>query len=866
MLLIADNVHFEQFVHNIELLTRFANGIALQSQIYNDFTNTTAYYLKFDKKQFRTIRRLPTGQIYETIKSLYEKSQEIEFDPKMKQVNEGLKWMEPMMKITDHPDSLTLQQESLDKMFPNTEDIEKMYSNLETEWMRNLIEVSAGKNGTKKVKRALDPLVQYTHKVIQISKIKKKLFGTNWTSTMKRMLPLFQKINELEKWWDNGRVDGQFAVPSDLFEPFLKCVTELPQLSTSVDKPKVMKLLNETIQINTQKLLNDTEEFINSWRTDGVLSPESKKMIELGIGHDVAGRFWSSLISLEMIKSHFEKQEFFENLVRIEVNEKHGEFARRWSKSYRNGIIRLIKDMKKMKDAIRKYEDEEHGLKGVFEMFSEASKIRGVPIQWRGVDALNITLIQKFRELANRNDLDFSSHSAHFNSAASEVTTLREFLESLKDPILLVLNFPISTVILTIGALLISIFLLLVVGFFLTSNGRKRWRKFYLKRWGSNEDLEQCWRYSFWTDQISNKNMLCEAVREINYEHVKALVEKGAYINPYNSFGNTPLHASTKYGHVKIVEILLMNGADRGAYNTNNRTPEQMNEMVSKNVTTSRLNTSNEPTDRRKPSMVEDIERLYRKYDNKTFKPRIPDLLPIMAYHVKIDSKITNSKVDAFTVKFKGMVTDQMSGVTHLVVPTSSFGVLITDDFNYIMCVFLPTILMQEQWLGACLDNKSNLRDDYKWRVQNVEYMGKIYKTVVKWARWVHKQSIPYLFGVQFYMTDDAHSDASVGNQLKPLVEMHGATLCDEVPVKENYNPGSHPFHHFHRGPLFIIHSHMDNQFEHLRNDSMFTLMTIHQFIVFMLEMHVKYDPERKPPIPVYNEDFTILNATSSRM
>uniref|UniRef100_A0A8R1I3Q9 Uncharacterized protein n=1 Tax=Caenorhabditis japonica TaxID=281687 RepID=A0A8R1I3Q9_CAEJA len=209
-------------------------------------------------------------------------------------------------------------------------------------------------------------------------------------------------------------------------------------------------------------------------------------------------------------------------------------------------------------------------------------------------------------------------------------------------------------------------------------------------------------------------------------------------------------------------------------------------------------------------------------------------------------------------------VTDQISGVTHLVVPTNSYGVLVSDDFTYIMCVFLPTILMQEQWLGACLDSKSNLRNDYKWRVQNVEYMGKIYNTVETWARWVHKQCIPFLFGVQFYMTNDAHSDASVVNQLKPLVEMHGATLCDEMPLKENYNPGSYPFHHFHMGPIFIIHAAKDHQFEQLRNDNLFTLMTIQQFIVFMLEMQVMYDPERKEPIPVKNEDFTTLHATTS--
>uniref|UniRef100_A0A8R1HQE8 ANK_REP_REGION domain-containing protein n=2 Tax=Caenorhabditis japonica TaxID=281687 RepID=A0A8R1HQE8_CAEJA len=1095
-----ETFRFETVVQNVEQLTRFASGIVLQSQLHSDFTNVTAYFLKFEKNQFLKFRKFPTGKVHLKIKSLYERSQEIYFDPKMKQVHEGLKWMEPMMKITgkledslnkeeinkyiDKIDSLqsrasmfenlrfknykqifkcfmkvdsrnrvmecfeilkhgqiilrdlqktlrrtlpspeiniffnriqnivnsyqpvqllaaavnlmelfsnvnasvkgiedavkrigeqfnrsktrlneltnqmnvhdaldtlyqlaersseiSLQQESLDNIFPNTEDINKLFSDLETKWMKNLVEVSVGKNGVKKMKRALEPLEKYTHRVIEISNILKKLFQQNWGLTAENLISVFTEVELLESWLKSSRVDGHFSVPPYSFEPFLKCVNKLPQLSNSVNQEIFMKLMRQTeefyrqleqwnelssfnnktwfisfiknqyISVDTflkslsdekdidtikremekmqedflstesdefvaemdyflekkisvlerlfeegfiqnlqshpdmslftetidqireneifplincylqekktfstlskiingaskfnefsdhkvqmewffsflnelsqaQKLLNDTEQFITSWQTDGVLKQESKKMIEFGTGHDVAGRLWSGFKSLKMMEPHFENQKLFESLASLEVDETNGEFARRWVRSYRNGTIQLIKDMKKMEEVSRKYGNGEYGLKGVFEMFTQASKIRGVLISWRGVDRLRIKSIQEFMELENRNDLDFSSHSEHLNSAAHDVTTLREFLESFRDPILLQANFPVFTVLLILGSLLASIFLILVVGFFLTSNGRKRWRKFYLARWGSKEDLEQCWRYSFWTDQVSNKNMLCEAVREINYDHVKTLVGKGAYINPYNNFGNTPLHASTKYGHVKIVEILLMNGADRGAYNTDNRTPEQMNEVILKDVTS---NASLGAANQKKRRASEDIERLYRKYDNLTFRPRIPDLLPTMAYH-------------------------------------------------------------------------------------NVEYMGKIYNTVETWARWVHKQCIPFLFGVQFYMTNDAHSDASVVNQLKPLVEMHGATLCDEMPLKENYNPGSHPFHHFHMGPIFIIHAAKDHQFEQLRNDNLFTLMTIQQFIVFMLEMQVMYDPERKEPIPVKNEDFTTLHATTSEL
>uniref|UniRef100_A0A8R1I1F7 ANK_REP_REGION domain-containing protein n=1 Tax=Caenorhabditis japonica TaxID=281687 RepID=A0A8R1I1F7_CAEJA len=934
--------------------------------------------------------------------------------------------MNAILSFKPDPAGITLQQESLDKTFPDTNALKQLYINLETKWMKNVIEISVGKNGAKKVKRALDPLIKYTDRVIQISTFFDKYYGENWIEAFTNIFFVFRKIFQLEKWLDIQKANGGFAVPPDSYEPFLKCVTKLPQLPDSVNQEMFMKLMRKTKEFyeqveqwlglspiysadwfisfvdhqhtsvvefleNTmhdeknkdniereldkmqheflttegeyylkeaysfvsddiktmeklfesgflqnlrnhpdislftktidkirgneifplincyskekatfqslssiisgasefkefselnakivslfefldhfslsQKRVEDLQEFIKSLRTDGALSQDTKKMIKFGSGGNVASRFWACLKPLESILSLSENQALLDSLVSQEVDENNGGFARRWSKSYRNRTLQLLKDMKAVEDVSQKNVNGEDGLNGVFEMLTQASKMQGLFIHWKGVEALKIPSFEDLKNIAAWNSLHFSSNSEQFKSAAFDVTTLREFLESLKDPIILHAKFPLFTVLLIIGAVLAIIFLLLVVGFFLTPNGRNRWRKLYLSRWGSDEDLEQCWRYSFWTDQVSNKNMLCEAVREINYDHVKVLVEKGAYINPYNHFGNTPLHAATKYGHVKIVEILLKNGADREAYNTDNRTPEQMNEVAVNNFTSSELNSAHGAPNQSKRNDA--IERLYRKYDDMTFKPRIPDLLPTMAYHVKIDSKITNRAVQDFTETFKGIVTDQITGVTHLVVPTNLYGDLITDDFNYIMCVFLPTILMQAQWLGACLDNKSNLRNDYKWRVQNVKYMGTVYKTVVEWARWVHKQCIPYLLGVQFYMTDDAHSDPSVVNQLKPLVEMHGATLCDELPAKENYNPGSHPFHHFHMGPLFVIHSDKDNQFEYLRNDGMFTLMTIHQFIVFMLEMQVKYDPERKHPIPVKADNFSTFRATTSKM
>ena len=121
------------------------------------------------------------------------------------------------------------------------------------------------------------------------------------------------------------------------------------------------------------------------------------------------------------------------------------------------------------------------------------------------------------------------------------------------------------------------------------------------------------------------------------------------------------------------------------------------------------------------------------------------------------------------------------------------------------MCIFLPTLMMKQEWMSACLTKKSNFRNDYKYRVEQVKYRGKVYETVLKWAEWIHKQRIPYLFGVHIYVAIEKMS-ANEKIQWKQLVEMHGATWMDQMPNKANFNEGSHPFHHFHLRPLFIFH------------------------------------------------------------
>ncbi len=56
---------------------------------------------------------------------------------------------------------------------------------------------------------------------------------------------------------------------------------------------------------------------------------------------------------------------------------------------------------------------------------------------------------------------------------------------------------------------------------------------------------------------------------------VKLLLENGAYVNIRNEGGETPLHYAACHGHIKAMEILLENGADVHQKGTGCGTPLQ---------------------------------------------------------------------------------------------------------------------------------------------------------------------------------------------------------------------------------------------------------------------------------------------------
>ena len=70
---------------------------------------------------------------------------------------------------------------------------------------------------------------------------------------------------------------------------------------------------------------------------------------------------------------------------------------------------------------------------------------------------------------------------------------------------------------------------------------------------------------------VSGKSLL---FREIRFEIVKLLIDRGADVNLVTKAGNAPLHiVIDEIGNIEIVEVLIKNGADINAKNNEGKTP-----------------------------------------------------------------------------------------------------------------------------------------------------------------------------------------------------------------------------------------------------------------------------------------------------
>ncbi|PIC12654.1 hypothetical protein B9Z55_028303 [Caenorhabditis nigoni] len=239
---------------------------------------------------------------------------------------------------------------------------------------------------------------------------------------------------------------------------------------------------------------------------------------------------------------------------------------------------------------------------------------------------------------------------------------------------------------LLVGICIGSIFLLLLallMIFGLTQKGRRTYKNWYLFYFGKPEEFEKRWRYSCFMDKVNGENALLDAVRETNKANLLVALKRGVYVNAYNIFGNTALHAATKGGHPDLVEALIRHGADRSILNAKNRTPEQMIPVHYKQIF--------------KDDQVkkfEKIQMIYKKYRKKSFKVRVPEVFPVFSFRIWPEERTNDDLSNNFMNVFQSITSMETSlHMTHCVVKTDENGILETDNLSLLFWILFCMVV-----------------------------------------------------------------------------------------------------------------------------------------------------------------------------
>uniref|UniRef100_A0A1I7UKN3 BRCT domain-containing protein n=2 Tax=Caenorhabditis tropicalis TaxID=1561998 RepID=A0A1I7UKN3_9PELO len=434
------------------------------------------------------------------------------------------------------------------------------------------------------------------------------------------------------------------------------------------------------------------------------------------------------------------------------------------------------------------------------------------------------------------NDLDFSYYSTPLKRGPSAVVAIEDYFDRIfgrkadgnTKTVVVREGSWLSVILISIGFILL-VFILILVIYGFTKNGREKYEDWYIFYFGKPHHFEKRWRYSAFTDVEDGKNALHDALREINDVNLKKQLRKGAYIKAYNKFGNTALHVATKAGHPELVEMLIRHGADRRLLNVKNRTPEQCipSEIAPEDVENYRR-----------------IEEIYRKYQKKQFRIRVPPRFPPSSFHIFVDETVDVNLTNQFMEKFKSTVNlELIPTTTHFVVKTDPNGILETENFSLLSFLFSGAIMVKDTWIAACIADEQAMSQDSKYLVEKIKYRGIVYDTVTQWSAAAAKSEIPYLFGVQVALV---MKECNRFDFYENLVAKHGGVLASTFPLKQNYRVGSHPYLHAHLGPLFLIH---DGKIDltGYETEKMYTLFTEEEFIRFMLRTEIVRDTSKNP-------------------
>ncbi|UMM19772.1 hypothetical protein L5515_015233 [Caenorhabditis briggsae] len=389
---------------------------------------------------------------------------------------------------------------------------------------------------------------------------------------------------------------------------------------------------------------------------------------------------------------------------------------------------------------------------------------------------------------------------------------------------------------LLVGICIGSIFLLplaFLMIFGMTKKGRRTFKNWYLFYFGKPEEFEKRWRYSCFMDKVNGENALLDAVRETNKANLLVALKRGVYVNAYNIFGNTALHAATKGGHPDLVEALIRHGADRSLLNAKNRTPEQMIPVHYKQI-----------FKEDQIQKFEKIQMIYKKYRKKSFRVRVPEIFPVFSFRIWPEERTNDDLSNNFMNVFQSITSMETSlHMTHCVVKTDENGILETDNLSLLFWMFHGCIIVKEKWMTDCLENEKLIEQDYNYLVEKVKYNGKVFDTVIQWSQAMAKSELPYLYGVQVAVCMEEYPNMFT---LTAIINSQGGTLLNEFPVKKKYKAESHPYLHAHLGPLFIIHD-GSADLSAYQKDTMFTLFTEAEFIEFMLKRDIHKDTNENP-------------------
>ncbi|UMM23788.1 hypothetical protein L5515_004332 [Caenorhabditis briggsae] len=516
-------------------------------------------------------------------------------------------------------------------------------------------------------------------------------------------------------------------------------------------------------------------------------------------------------------------------------------------------IRKMINDLKILDSSAAKYQKQD--LVEIGKIFDNAAKVQGIPEVFpyisEQLEHMNTDYQIAFQnsEKLKHLDLEFSSHKGELSAALLSLDPIKEFFDDLfglsPNNSIVTINQSSSPTLIIIVC--ISVLLVLVIGalvaYGFTSSGRKSYRRLYIYYFGKQQDYEKRWRYSLFLDRSDGKNVLIDAVREINSVNLLNAVKRGAYVNVCNKFGNTSLHVATRRGYSDLVEILIKNGADRTFLNAQNKTPEQ---MIPENYQT---------TEPEKIYRYVKIEQIYNKYRNRKFKQRVPMELPTSSFHIFIDLRTDDRITNEFTACFQSITSDEvMPTTTHCIIKTGENEMLETDDMNILAWIFSGIIIVKDAWMTECIRDKKLISKDSNFLVEKVKYSGTVYDTVIQWSNAMAKGTIPYLYGVHVVIVMKECPNLLT---LASIVIIQGGVVLDTFPEKGSYNKGSHPYHHKNHGPIFILHDgNTDLSFYKNDPDKMFSLFTEKEFLMFMLKRETNIDTRSKLlPILVEGDD-----------